>query len=104
LHIIYLQIMKLFALEAWYMGKVQGVGFRYTVMHLAKGFEVVGEVKNLSDGRVYVQAQGSENEVNAFHKAIAIEMHDYIKEAEFNVIPIHTKRYSGFSITYESPV
>lgn len=43
-----------------YEGRVQGVGFRWTVKDLACGFEVAGTVKNLPDGRVELFAQGEE--------------------------------------------
>ena len=37
---------------AHYSGHVQGVGFRYQTLQVAKGFEVSGYVQNLADGRV----------------------------------------------------
>ena len=39
-------------LRVHYEGRVQGVGFRYTVKNLAREFEVSGTVANLPDGRV----------------------------------------------------
>jgi acylphosphatase len=45
-----------------YEGRVQGVGFRWTVKDLAKEFEVVGTIKNLADGRVELLAQGGETD------------------------------------------
>ena len=53
-----------------YEGRVQGVGFRYTVKSLAAGYEVVGRVKNLIDGRVELLVQGEAAEVEAFLEAI----------------------------------
>lgn len=44
-----------------YEGRVQGVGFRYTARHLAKGFEVSGSVRNLPDGRVEIEVAGPES-------------------------------------------
>jgi acylphosphatase len=54
-------------------GRVQGVGFRYTVKDLSRGFEVCGWVKNLADGSVELQVMGEEDEVESFIKEIAEE-------------------------------
>ncbi len=56
--------------EVYYSGWVQGVGFRYTVKRLAMGYEVVGTVRNLSDGRVELIAEGERAEVEQFLQAI----------------------------------
>ena len=58
------------SLQILFEGNVQGVGFRWTVKRVAKGFEVVGWVRNLPDGRVEMQAGGEEDEVRAFIDAI----------------------------------
>lgn len=62
----------------WYSGRVQGVGFRMTCAHLAKGFKVTGRVCNLSDGRVELIAEGDKTELERFRDRIAIEMQRYI--------------------------
>lgn len=59
------------ALEIHYEGHVQGVGFRYQVKQIAKGFDVRGSVENLADGRVRLQVAGDDVEVRAFLEAIA---------------------------------
>ena len=53
-----------------YEGKVQGVGFRWTVRHLANGFEIRGRIENLPDGSVELSVQGEAEEVDAFLQAI----------------------------------
>lgn len=55
------------ALRVEYSGRVQGVGFRAGVKAVARGFAVVGTVRNLENGRVRleVQADGAE-ELEAF--------------------------------------
>jgi acylphosphatase len=49
-------------LQIFYSGRVQGVGFRYTVRTVA--------VRNLPDGRVELIAEGPRNELEAFSDAI----------------------------------
>jgi acylphosphatase len=53
-----------------YSGHVQGVGFRYTAKTVAAGFDISGAVRNLSDGRVELTAEGERPEIEAFRAAI----------------------------------
>jgi acylphosphatase len=57
-------------MEILYSGHVQGVGFRYTAKTVATGFEISGVVRNLSDGRVELFAEGSREDLEAFRAAI----------------------------------
>lgn len=85
--------------HVFYEGRVQGVGFRATVKHLARGYEVVGWVKNLPDGRVELQASGDTEEVEAFLEAIAeSELKSHIKKVDTQAIPPLTG-VRGFEIT-----
>ena len=69
------------SLQVFYEGNVQGVGFRWSVRHTAKGFDVTGWVRNLADGRVELQVTGEENEVRAFLDRIAQgELHSLIRK------------------------
>jgi acylphosphatase len=47
-------------------GIVQGVGFRFFTKYLAERFELNGFVRNRADGRVELEAQGSEEAISAF--------------------------------------
>ena len=58
------------SLQVFYEGSVQGVGFRWSVRHIAKGFDLTGWVRNLPDGRVELQVSGEEKELRAFLEAI----------------------------------
>jgi acylphosphatase len=57
-------------LHAWVQGKVQGVGFRYYVRQRAAELPVAGWVRNLSDGRVELLAQGSRPDLQALLAAV----------------------------------
>jgi acylphosphatase len=57
-------------LHIFYTGRVQGVGFRYSVKCAAQGFEVTGLVRNLPDGRVELMAEGERDQLDEFRKAI----------------------------------
>ena len=59
------------SIHAYYEGKVQGVGFRASILSLAKGFEVTGWVKNLPDSRVELFVTGNETETDDFLQAIS---------------------------------
>jgi acylphosphatase len=66
----------------FFTGHVQGVGFRYSTLQVAKEFDVAGVVQNLPDGRVQLEAEGRGSEVNAFVVAVAERMHGYIRKTE----------------------
>lgn len=72
----------IYHLSVYFTGRVQGVGFRYQTLQVAKGFEVTGFVKNLSDGRVQLEAEGEESEVQAFVADLEDELGSYIRHAE----------------------
>ena len=68
--------------DIWYAGHVQGVGFRAQVLGLARGYDVTGYVQNLTDGRVYLHAEGDEGEVEAFTDQIAKSLDGHIRGEE----------------------
>jgi len=89
------------ALQVFYSGHVQGVGFRYTVKQIAKGFDVTGWIKNLVDGRVELQASGEPDELDAFLKAIAeSELRAHIK-AQTEAILAAPPVARGFEIRHD---
>ena len=52
-------------------GDVQGVGYRFFAQRAAARHQVVGYVKNLSDGRVEALVEGSPTQVEAFKHDLA---------------------------------
>ena len=89
------------SLHVFYEGNVQGVGFRWSVRHAAKGFDVTGWVRNLPDGRVELQVNGDQHEVRAFLDAIAEgELHSLIHKQTENPLekPVAGR---GFEIRHD---
>jgi acylphosphatase len=65
-----------------FTGRVQGVGFRYAALQVAREFDVAGFVANRADGRVHLEAEGKPEEVRAFVAAVEERMQDYIRKVE----------------------
>jgi acylphosphatase len=85
-------------LQIFYSGRVQGVGFRYSVKTLATGFEVTGTVANLPDGRVELAAEGTRGELEEFRKAIQdSEVGGFIKQEDVSWLSAKNE-YRGFNI------
>ena len=89
------------AVQVLFEGNVQGVGFRYSVKQIAKGFEVTGFVRNLRDGRVELQAAGDEEEMRAFLDAVSTsEIRAHIKKQ--TELPLAAgSAFRGFDIRHE---
>jgi acylphosphatase len=47
-------------------GHVQGVGFRWNAAREARSHGINGFIKNLSDGSVYVEAEGTNEQLDLF--------------------------------------
>ena len=89
------------SLQVFYEGNVQGVGFRWSIRHIANGFDITGWVRNLSDGRVELQANGEDNEVRAFLDAVAqSELRAHIRKQTENRLekPVTAR---GFEIRHD---
>lgn len=46
-------------------GRVQGVGFRHSTVKEAKKLDLAGYVKNMPDGSVEIEAEGSKDQLDA---------------------------------------
>lgn len=81
----------------YFSGRVQGVGFRYQTLQVAKGYEVSGYAMNLPDGRVQLEAEGRPAEVQAFITAVQERMEGYIRQVE-QTGATRAPQFTGFTI------
>jgi acylphosphatase len=89
------------SLQVFYEGHVQGVGFRWTIRNIAKGFDVIGSVRNLPDGRVELQVAGEESEVFAFLDSVMeSELRSHIDKQTRSALPEPIKA-RGFEIRHD---
>lgn len=69
--------------HVYYSGMVQGVGFRFTVEHIAHQLGVTGWVRNTPDGKVEVLGEGDEKALKDFLGKIRESgLRGYIKNVE----------------------
>ena len=66
----------------YFTGRVQGVGFRYHALHVAREYDVSGWVQNLSDGRVLLEVEGAAGQVRDFIAAVQERMTGFIRKTE----------------------
>lgn len=82
---------------AFFTGRVQGVGFRYSALQVAREFDVSGYVTNLPDGRVQLEVEGAPDQVAAFIAAIEERMHGYVRKVD-RLPSVRVPQFQGFTI------
>jgi acylphosphatase len=83
--------------RALFSGNVQGVGFRYRTVQVARRFPLAGFVRNLSDGRVELVVEGDLGELDRFLASIQSEMNDFIADVQIETSPA-TGEFDGFEM------
>ena len=83
----------------YYSGRVQGIGFRYTVADIANQQKICGWVKNLDDGRVEIMAEGQEDTVGNFLEQVKEHFSRYIEDVDIEWQPA-TGEFRDFQITF----
>ncbi len=85
--------------HVFYSGRVQGVGFRYTVVGIAQNLDISGWVKNLFDGRVEARLEAEEEVLRDFLSQIENHFGDYITNTDV-VWGEATGEHKGFTIRF----
>ena len=85
--------------ECRFSGRVQGVGFRYTVKNLAMQYDVLGYVRNLPDGRVELVMEGPAEEMDGLLQDVSRKLNDYIKGLDQTVADA-TGEFDQFAIRH----
>ncbi len=83
----------------YFTGRVQGVGFRYTVKNIALQYNVRGYVRNLPDGRVELVMEGPEGEMEHLVEDVTRRMDAYIRCVDSNQFPA-TGEFDHFYIRH----
>lgn len=81
-------------------GRVQGVGFRYHTLKLAKHYKLTGWVRNDPTGTVTFEVHGEESNLSLFFEDL-IRGNGFISIDQLEKSPIeYTSRYMTFEIVY----
>lgn len=81
-------------------GRVQGVGFRFFTQLTATNLKLTGWCKNLYDGRVKIEIQGSEETLNKFISSLKKGNNfSRVDEMLINEIPVIDNE-KNFSVKY----
>jgi acylphosphatase len=91
--------MEQTAKQVVFKGRVQGVGFRYTVHRFALQHHLTGFVKNCSDGTVEALFQGTAAAIAACMDDVKDAFIGYLRDVETTTQPVNP-RYQDFRITY----
>ncbi len=80
-------------------GRVQGVGFRYSARLAARNYGIKGYVRNMSDGSVYLEAEGPEKNITEFVRWCR-EGPDFAYIDHINVTNGSLKNYESFEVRF----
>lgn len=85
--------------DVYFSGRVQGVGFRYTVRRIAGRYDVAGYVRNLTDGGVQLVVEGPRDQLDQMIQDIDRAMAGNIRDKQVTRSPA-THEFDGFEIGY----
>lgn len=79
-------------------GRVQGVGFRWSVAKLAEQLAVTGTVQNLPTGQVAIVASGEPAQLADFADQINRGVNPWVRVSQLKISPARTQRFFDFRI------
>lgn len=79
-------------------GTVQGVGFRFSTLQLARKFNLTGFVTNRLDGSVYIEAQGDSINLTKFCNAIKQNPSPFAKINQVVINEQSTQAFTSFTV------
>lgn len=80
-------------------GRVQGVGFRYFAVSLASKYQISGWVRNLYNGDVELEAEGTSERLQFFLQEVQ-EGNRFVRVRNMEVSTISLKNEKGFRVVY----
>ncbi|MDO5350728.1 MAG: acylphosphatase [Lachnospiraceae bacterium] len=80
----------------YFSGRVQGVGFRYKAMYLARSLDLTGWAENLWDGRVEMEVQGEAAKISRLISRLQDDRFIVIDDIQEREIPVVEER--GFGV------
>lgn len=82
-----------------FFGRVQGVGFRYTAIRVAGGYDVTGYVRNVPDGSVQCVVEGEAADIDLFVEDLSSRMGRYIERVTQSKSQA-TGQFSSFDVEF----
>src|SRR5262245_23913938 len=82
-----------------YSGRVQGVGFRYTVRSMAGRYPLAGFVRNLPDGTVELTVQGGKGAIEALLGEVGTHFRHNIRDCVRGEVA-GDEAFEGFEIRF----
>jgi len=82
-----------------FSGRVQGVGFRFTVLNIANRYHLTGYVRNLTNNTVEMLAQGPAQTIDSCVRDIEDSFSGYIRQTAVEPATIDPK-LTDFKITF----
>jgi len=87
------------AKQVIFIGRVQGVGFRFTVLRIANRHLLTGSVRNMHDGTVEMFAQGQPEDIADCITEINQAFGGYITQTKTTDLPPNPQ-HKDFKITF----